>query len=359
MKIIFYPPKSNSNDYIQEIVNSIRNNDVDIINLNWNSDLKFAFYILFCSKKKMAKIMHLNRIEENANSNNIKARFKCWLLLRMLRFYKNKGGKIVWTMHNLKSHVEGANDQTIFIHNLLDFCNLVMVHNSESSSILQRKYNYPNDRIFNVPIGNYCRLMDNFPLKKAIVETKPVFLYFGTISKYKGILNLIECFDDLYIKNNSILYVCGSVSDLELKKEIVTKSKSNKSINLVLERVSDSDLMKYFNISSFAIFPFDKESMQNSSSAIMALTCATPIIIPLFGYIRDIKNQDFVFSYDYTDKDSLIFNLKEIIKKCIILFKNDKDYILQLSKKARDFAVSELNWNAISKDIVSHYKNII
>ena len=359
MNIVFYPPKSSSNDYIQQIVKSLESKGINVCNSSWNGDFILGARTLLSKKKTMPKIMHLNWIEENANDSSFKAKVKCKLLISFFKLYKNKGGKIIWTMHNAKSHNPTANDQTKFIQTILSLTDLVMVHNNESKAILMNNYGYPKEKIFFVPIGNYSKTMCLFDLQKDFTNRKPIFLYFGTISYYKGIKKLLEVFNDAFIQNNAELYVCGKVSDQKLEDDIIRIGGGNKSIHLNLTRISDEELAKHFRKAAFAIFPFEKESMQNSSSAIMALTCATPIIIPLFGYIKDISNKSFVKSYDYNNEKEQISELKEKVIESIEMYLNDKSYLLQISNEAKIFAEKELDWDLIGNEIVKHYKILV
>lgn len=358
MKIAFYPPKSKVNPYINLLVNSLKKNGCEVVNENISND--FAFLKICLGKKKeRPDLIHLNWIEENAASKSLLSKIKCRLFLLFFKLYKLRGGKIVWTMHNSKSHNLKGNQEK-FISRFLSFVDIVMVHCSESINILQQKFNFPAKKTFFVPNGNYCSLMEDFNNhKQNEIHDKINLLYFGLISPYKGVFHLINAFSNEYINKNCNLIICGKPNTDELKIEIIKKCESIKQITLDLNYVSDEKLAQYLAGCDFVVLPFEKESMQNSSSAIMAFSCGKPVIIPKFGYINDISDKPFVITYDYDTYDNHDKELLSVLTKVVNSFSRKKEEVNNLGGQAKEFAIKELDWNSIGKKIVSNYKNVI
>ena len=94
--------------------------------------------------------------------------------------------------------------------------------------------------------------------------------------------------------------------------------------------------------------------MQNSGAMIQAFSNAKPVIISEFGYVVDIREKSFVFSYDYNSPESEKRKLLAQINNTI----NKKEELKNLGILAKEFADTELNWNLIGKKIVKVYKNI-
>lgn len=358
MDIIFYPPKNEINDYIKLIISGLESNGVNVINKLISND--FSLFMRAIFTKNRPKIMHLNWIEDNASKKGIKSHIKCFALLCFFRLYKKLGGKIVWTLHNAKSHDINSQDQRRFIKKFLKLVDLVVIHTKESYSILD-SYNYEHTKILYVPIGNYDTTIHNYlTFPKEYKEHKKMnFFYFGTIAPYKGIPRLIQVFNDSYIKENANLLIWGKPNKDMNINELMSLVRGNDSIIAHFKYIDTEALCEEFNNTDIAIFPFNKESMQNSGSIIMALTCATPVLVPLFGYIKDIKSKDFVFSYDYELVDEHTIKLKNKIIEVIDLWKKDPNYFVDLGNKARRFAVDELDWNQITSKIADKYNSIL
>lgn len=94
--------------------------------------------------------------------------------------------------------------------------------------------------------------------------------------------------------------------------------------------------------------------MQNSGAMIQAFSNGKPVIISEFGYVLDIKDKDFVFSYNYNNPESEKRELMAQINNAV----SKKEQLKSLGVLAKEFADTELNWNMIGKKIVEAYKNI-
>ena len=356
MKILFHPPKSN-NDYINLLIAHLEKEGIQIINKENNSDLSFILKALFGSKKNFPKLMHLNWIEENAALPGIKAKIKCKLLMILFKIYKKSGGKIVWTLHNSKSHKQNAINQDKFISQLLKLTDLVLIHTKQSQMILNY-FDY-NKEILYVPIGNYYETMSQHLLPKNLSPKKPTFFYFGTIAPYKGISRLLEIWNNDSIRTRANLIVWGKPNNEIDSNELMQLARRNESVLLKLDYIDDKTLAYEFSKCDIAIFPFNKDSMQNSASAIMALTCATPVLTSEFGYMLDIKEEPFVFTYDYCNEFEHRESLMSMILKVISIWEEDSTSLVNLGKQAQSFALKYLDWNNIIKEIVNKYELIV
>lgn len=361
MKVIFYPSHSDSNDYVKLATEALETNGCEIINRLWNGDFKLILFSLLEVIKNKELIFHFNWLEDNASKKGFLPRIKCELLLLFMSLFYALGGRLVWTMHNAKSHNDKCSYQRKFIKRMLKRISLVVVHCSESISLLNNQYGYSKEQILFVPHGNYCNAIDAYlhDINNLSNEVKRVrFVYFGTVSPYKGVETLIKAFDCNDLRGNAELYICGKPNSEELKGKIEEKANNIPEIHLDMRFLSNRDLCDIISKCDVAVLPYDKESMQNSGSAIMALTCGKAIIIPLFGYIKDIADKGFVFSYDYSNEQERIYNLRikmqEFCKKII----DQPDYGIILGRQAREFAKSELDWSYIMKTVSNRYSQL-
>ena len=242
-----------------------------------------------------------------------------------------------------------------FIRKFLRYVNLVIVHCSESKQLLFREYNVQESFVINVPLGNYLSTITH--IEKKTERTNTRFLYFGMISKYKGVLTLIKAFNQLQ-KENTELYICGKPFSDDYKRKIETLTCNNPNIHLKLVFLTDDELSQEVKNADFIVLPYDKESMQNSGAAIFAISCGKPIIIPLFGYIKDIKDKSFILAYDYNTNKDAINNLKLKMEEAWSLKKYHPEELIKMEDEADMFAKTELDWNIIATKITEGYKRI-
>ena len=360
MKLIFYPIKSKSNDYVNLMVKSLEENGNEVLNKNWNGDYSLIVNSLIAALRYNKVIFHFNWIEDNAVDKSIKSKFKCFLILLFFKTFHFFGGKLVWTMHNNRGHNCDYSVQEEFIKSFLSYVDLVVVHCSESRRILEERYRYSKSKILFVPHGNYCSIIDD----SVNVEHEKkndkglIMLYFGSISEYKGVDKLILAFKMIHDKDGVQLRICGKPNSKQLLDRIIECAGKTENIFLNLNFLSNSELSREIKESDIVILPYEKDSMQNSGSAIMAFSCGKPVIISLFGYIKDIKKMPFVLTYDYNTKEEQIKNLKNRMETIIDLKKDNERLLKEMGKQARAFAKRELDWNVIGNRISVEYDRL-
>ena len=359
--VIFHPVRSEHNDYVNLIVKSLEENGAFILNKNWKKGkMNFVVRTLFDAIKFKNLILHLNWIENMSIQGGVKGNVKCCLVLLFLRVFKLLGGKIVWTMHNFKPHAAVGNCyKTTFIPKLLKMTNLVVIHCTESKSILVDKYHYPVNNMLFVPHGNYCPIMDDYiKQNKEQNSDKVHFVYFGSISQYKGVEKLLDVFSNSSLRDSSTLLICGEVQDMDLKKRIESIAYKNTCITLDLSYISNERLGFYISQADVVVLPHEKESMQNSGTLIMALSCGKPVVIPLFGYVKDIEDKSFVFSYDYSSEAEQLLNLRNVMTEVCELHRNHPHYLRNLGQEAYIFAKDKLNWNSSAGRLMKEYQKL-
>lgn len=355
MEIVFYPTKNSTNPYASMSTSAIEQVGFKVINKEWNSDMELIFKSCFRALLRHDIVFHFNWLEDNASRKGLVAKIKCKLLLLFFSTFHKLGGKIVWTMHNSKSHNSTCDYQEVFIKKMLRYIDCVVVHCSESVTILSEKYEYPSNQVLFVPHGNYCNEMEKHLKESKNDSSKVHFLYFGMISQYKGVEKLIKAFNTPEIYEKADLKICGKVNNASLKGNIEKLAENCNSIYLDLNFIPDNILGEYISDADIIVLPYEKESMQNSGVAIMALSCGKPIVSSQFGYIKDIADKNFVFSYDYSSEENQIKILRRTLMEICKLEEDSPNYLKKIGKSAEQFSKQELDWNLIAKKITNRY----
>lgn len=364
MDVIFKPCYSEDNPYSQQVVLALENNGVYIVNKNTEEkEVKKLLILIKFIFSKNKRIVHCNWIENIATNKTLKSRFKVTISLIKADILHILGIKICWTMHNSIPHnCKDIVFAEYFINRWLSKVDMVVVHCKDSMNLLVNKYGYNENKILCVPHGAYKTDSINKNLKKQlsskykISSDSLVFLYFGIISEYKNIPLLLKVFNQL--QNSDVkLILTGRIdknmeTDMQNKIRLICRQMSN----VVLDErfIPEEEVSTIFSLCDIVILPYDKTSMQNSGAMIQAFSNAKPVIISEFGYVLDIKDKDFVFSYDYNSPESEKRELMVQINNAI----SKKAELKNLGILAKEFADTELNWNMIGKRIVEAYKNI-
>lgn len=364
--VFFKPSVSKKNEYINGIVQALQNNGVTIVNpedrniYSGLSDLKVELQYLFSCK---TPIYHFNWIENITALKGWKKHIRTGLTILFARLMKFVGARIVWTMHNTVPHgCESIKAGEDFYRKWLHVVDLVVVHNEDSKHLLVNKYGFPDSRILCVPHGAYKLVRKNNKKREItreklnIGENATVFLFFGVVSKYKNIELLMKVFHSIS-ESDAALVVCGKYDDSmtnEDKDNITKLVESDQRIRFINRFIENEEIEYFFSCSDICVLPYDKTSMQNSGAAILAFSNECPVIIPYFGYMKELSGKEFVLGYDYTCEEEHFEQLRS--QMCFVI--ENRNEVEKRGYTAFQFAKKELSWDAIAKRLILEYMKL-
>lgn len=354
MKIYFLPPGSELNKSLDMIVEGLEYNGAEVVNKKYNQGAFKKLASSYIAYFQGARIFHLNFIENYSANKTIKSIIACNMIFLWLRSLKVLGGKLVWTMNNKESHY-CKGDKTFhyaFLKKFISMMDVIVVYCQESKDILETKYNYPSEKICSVVHGAF---IPERKFKDPDGHKELRILSFGLISKYKQIPALVKAYKEANLENAE-LKIVGKCETESLDHEIRELIKNTEHIAYDNRFVSDEEVDSLFEWADIAVFPYGKDSMLNSGAVIMALSQGKPILVSEFGYIKEIKNNEFVFSYDYENAKEKVENLVAQLKLCEKVHQENPYELSRLGKEAYAFAHDNLDWKAICKKIVDYYK---
>lgn len=224
-----------------------------------------------------------DRSDDRATAANIEG-----LLVSLERFC-DLGGKVLWTVHNLREHDgAGGHHEYRLRKNLSDLASLIFVHSEYAKSQVVVDLGISEDKCVVIPHGSYIGVYPDsvdFEMARRYLglnfEAK-VFLSLGYVRGYKGLLDLGKEVEEI---PNSILLVAGHIA-----KKQAAQSKRDfaffKDTILYEGWVKDSDIQLFMNAADFVVLPY--HSALTSGSAFLAQSFAVPVIAPDISAFRDI-----------------------------------------------------------------------
>lgn len=363
LNVFFDPVSSKDNEYVENIIRALENNGVNIVNRSATDKIGKILSILKLIFLKR-RIIHFNWIENGLYKNHIKTKIYCFFL-DMLHII---GIKFVWTMHNTVPH-SCKNSQDVklakaFFKKWISKMDLIVIHSRNTEKILFDEYKIAEDKVFYIPHGAYVkREVQNVDIQQAKINyqielNNIVFLFLGVIDTYKNIPLLLKSFAASNIPNAKLL-ICGkygaNISDKD--KEFIQQYKNNPNIVIIDRFIQDVEIPVLFNIADVVVLPYDKTSMQNSGAAILAFSYYKPVIIPRFGFIEDIEEKKWVYSYDYATKEDHEKVLSEILGEFCRRYREIDDVLK--TNEEKDFVEKFLNWDRICEKLCKKYSEIM
>ena len=172
-------------------------------------------------------------------------------------------------------------------------------------------------------------------------------LYFGRLSKEKGILNLINAFSKT---QEGKLYIAGEGEEKENIEKIIRQQHLEKRVKL-LGFLKQEDMMEYIRNCKFVIVP--SIWYENCPYSILeTLAIGKPVIGANIGGIPElVKNNQNGLIYKYDD-------IEDLTLKINILF-NNKELVEKFSKNAKENVKKLYSKELYYENIISIYKKLL
>jgi beta-1,4-mannosyltransferase len=329
-RIWMWPKTSPTNKYNEILSESLELEGFKVENFRWRKALKI----------KKGDILYFHWIHYDYQHKNILIMIiKSMILISYFVYLKMIKVKLIWTLHNLYPHKYLYKGLERIIRNIvLLLTNRILVASSSIKLDVLKEYKFIKEKkIMVVKHGNYKGAYPekqiDFREKYCIDKNQTVYLFFGAIKQYKGVINLIEVFKEVSNENDKLIIAGQPDEEMRIKLKDYLEE-DNDRIIFDLRFIPDDELVPLIRASDFIVLPF--EAITTSGSAILAASYEKIIIT--------VNNP--TFKEYFTPRMAIFYNHHSELKEAIILsheFQKDKnDY-----KKF----LEETSWEKIRKQI--------
>jgi glycosyltransferase involved in cell wall biosynthesis len=316
-----------------------------IVNRCWNADIRYILQIIRKAKNYRTDIVHL-QFEYFLYGGIISSALFPLLLL----FYKITNVSTIVTLHQVirlsKFNSKFRKDNSIRGIRLIQklglfvltkliarLSNKIIVHDNFFKDTLTKEYGCRSAKISVIPIGVEEKndVINKTKGKEILnLSDRKIILYFGYISRYKGIEKLIDAFGSL--NSNLTLVIAGGEhprlkDNKEYKEYIINLKKRAKyaSQNIIFTGFVNEDMIPvYFSAADVIILPY---TLQSSSSGPLALASAYERPFLVSEEFINIQNPDIKFKNNATDIANIImkfFNNPQMQRNAITFSRNLK-----------------------------------
>lgn len=228
------------------------------------------------------------------------------------------GIPVVWTVHNLAIHESNhPRLEWWFKHAFVrfGFCDRLILHCEAMEDDFIDTYQLSErarKKIRFTPHGHYFYNYENDispeeARRRLNLGTGPVFLFFGRIRPYKGILELIDAYRSVS-DGDSHLLIVGNPEDEELAAELEGCTRDDDRIVTRLEYVPDEDVQLYMNAADAVVLPF--KDITTSGSAILAMTFGKAVVVPRKGCLPELLDENGTIFYRRDGAGTLVEALR-------------------------------------------------
>lgn len=310
LRVVFYPSlqKMQDNPYWVMLGSGLNAAGVRIVEEPESHKLGWLF-----KKRSEIDVLHIHYFQSlYCNSGHTKARlvyvlkFAFYLLLARLLGYRT-----VLTLHNLKPTHPLKPGWIDFLGHwvAVNFTERVIVHCREARRLMAARYGRKRN-VHEVAHPNYIGYYPNditqqdARAKLNLPDAGRVFLFFGGVRPNKGIETLITAFKGLEGEDLTLLIAGNPGSTNDYAQKLVRLAEDDPRIRFHLGFIPDDELQDFFNASDVVVLPFS--SILTSSSTILAMSFARPVIAPRMGCIPELVEPDAGWLFEAGDEESLI-----------------------------------------------------
>ena len=232
-----------------------------------------------------------------------------------LRALKRAGARIVWTVHNLRSHEsEGDDPNDRAAHEaIIEQADAIILHCAFARDALIESYQptaAAKARMHVLAHGSYVRQYDVDLEREAarramgLEDAGTIFAFVGSIRGYKNVGELLDAFmrvDELAPDDR--LLIAGKPLPRKFGRQLEKLAQADKRIVLELDRLPEDELTRVLRAADAVVLPF--RDILTSGSAILALSHGRPVIAPAMGCLPGTLPADATFLYDPDTEDAL------------------------------------------------------
>ena len=258
--------------------------------------------------------------------------------------------KLVWTVHNVASHEQRSTPRLRAMHRRLLADEVDALVSLSAGGLDAARAAYPELAAKPgavTPHGHY-RLDYDTSIPRADARAERgldpdalVVASVGMIRSYKNIPALVRTV--VGSGEDVRLVIAGKPAGAELADEIVATAGTDPRVVLDLAFQSDAAITGWLRASDVVVLPY--RAIQNSGSAILALSADRPVVVPALGAMRELQElvgSDWVRCYDGEfDADELARTLE-----------------WAAMPRADRAPLDRLDWGSIALETIAFYREV-
>jgi beta-1,4-mannosyltransferase len=233
--------------------------------------------------------------------------------LERMQEMKERGARILWTVHNILPHETTYPGLEVELRNgVVQVADRIHVMSPRTRELISPWYDIPEDKLIVVPHPNYHGVYPSWisreqaRLELSIAPDAVVFLLIGRIKPYKGLAELTNAFDELVRREPGrlVLIVAGPPDQEDETLVFREWAIMHPSVVAAMRKIPDSDLQVYLRAADVAVFPYRRSL--NSGALCLALTFGLPVVLPSHSGEAASMEQSYAEIYDAESPTGLL-----------------------------------------------------
>jgi glycosyltransferase involved in cell wall biosynthesis len=240
-----------------------------------------------------------------------------------LQTFKDAGGRLVWTIHNVLPHDGRHRWAEIDLATLLaEKADAIHVLSDATFDAVGDLYPVDRSKVTVIGISSYLGEYPDWVSREGarerlgIMPEEKVLIALGGIRPYKGLDLLVDTFEPLARRDPSLrLLIAGRAGKQEGIAELRHRCARSPRILARFEHLPDDQLQVWMGAADLAVLPY--RAVLNSSAFKLAESFGLPVLGPRVGALVDEEGQAHVRLFDPAEDGSLNLALQAAIRELV------------------------------------------
>jgi glycosyltransferase involved in cell wall biosynthesis len=263
-------------------------------------------------------ILHVHWPEVPFNAGLLEGLARTRGMLLAIDQLQRRGGKLIWTVHNLRSHERKfpKHEEALWQAFIPKVDGFITLAKSGRDAALQRFPNLAVRPSFVIPHHHYRGEYEDGITREAaraelgVAPNARLVLFFGRVLAYKNVPELVKVVREIPKQHNVQLIVAGRPRTDADARELEAAKAGDPRIRFDLEFIPRERAQVYFRAADLVALPY--RDILNSGSAVLALSFDRPVLLPKLGSCVELRariGDDWVYDYDELTPGAIINGL--------------------------------------------------
>ncbi|MEE2528799.1 glycosyltransferase [Pseudarthrobacter sp. J75] len=214
--------------------------------------------------------------------------------------FKQSGGKLVWTVHNLLPHDAKFVDEEIELQAFIaDSSDVVHTMSHSTVEAMNGLLTLDAKRILMAPHPSYLGGYEDYVSRHearvtlGLREDETVYVILGALKPYKGLREFLAGFDEFaaQARPDHKLIIAGEPDGSAEVMEFVKLAKRHPQVLIDDRKIPASLVQYYMRAADFSVVPYLRSL--NSGAALLGATFGLPVIASRQGSLTEVLGEEF------------------------------------------------------------------
>lgn len=224
--------------------------------------------------------------------------------------YRETGGRLVWTVHNILPHEARTEAlEARLCAEVAARADVIHVLAGNTRELVAAYYDLPADRILHVPHPSYAGAYEDHVSRLearqelGLLPDDLVYLALGAIRPYKGLDALLAAWRRLPPDPRRRLVVAGATTDEPGIAELIEDIAVEPGIVVDARLIPAGEMQLFLRAADVGVLPYPRSL--NSGALMLYLTFGLPVVVPSGGGLAEVVDPAFAITFEPGDDEGL------------------------------------------------------